>query len=384
MRCNHCGSYNDDSAVFCTKCGQRMPYTAPILQEETVQQAPRDSRNAILPMVLVLAVGIAVGALLFRGGSGERQEEQVPQPESAVHQTQPEAAEPSVEAVPGEIAVPEGTVVGAVDPLEEKREEAAEKMKSISAGAYHSIWIRGDGTVAHAGSSEKGRGKVSGWRDILSVSAASHSVGLRADGTVVAVGGTLKCNVDGWSGIIKIDAGDNTTVGLTENGRVVAVGKSDLGMLDVSGWRDMTDIAAGANTTYGLSSDGTVRAVGSDASGQRTGVNNWGDIVSISAGTSFVVGLKRNGTVVVAGTDSYSKDDTAFWTEIIAISAGSDHVVGLRADGTVEATGRNDKGQCDVGSWTDIVAVSAGMYHTIGLKSDGTFVVAGLDTYGPA
>lgn len=382
MRCNHCGSYNDDNAAFCSKCGQRMPYTEPITPQQPVQQVTKDKRNPIAPMVLVLAVGIAVGAFLFRGGADKPQDAPEPKPESAVHQTRPGREESPA----GTVSAPsqEAPSGDPVDPLEDKRREAREQMQKISAGAYHTLWIRSDGTVAHAGSSENGRGKVSGWRDIVAVSAASHSVGLCADGTVVATGGTLKCSVSGWSGIIKIDAGDNTTVGLTKDGKVVAVGKSDLGMLDVSGWREMEDIAAGADTTYGLSSDGTVRAVGSDASGQKTGVSGWRDIVAISAGTRFVAGLKRDGTVVVAGTDSYSKDDTRFWMQIIAIAAGSDHVVGLRADGTVEATGRNDKGQCDVGSWTDIVAVSAGMYHTIGLKSDGSIVVAGLGAYGPA
>lgn len=388
MKCPYCGGTNSQNAVFCSHCGKRLPIQSH--QPDSAQtsdwggnaSAPRKNTNALI-IGMVLVIGVLLGVVLMRGKPAE-QEAQPPVNNPVVQQpaaTQEAPRDPDPSQ--GIAEVPQTSAPDKSDSLEEKQKEAAELAKTFSAGPYHSLWIRSDGTVAYRGSTDDGRDKVSGWRDIVMVCAASHSVGLRSDGTVYAAGKGDRCNVSGWTDIVKIDGSDNSTVGLTSSGRVVAVGKTDLGMIDVNGWRDMVDVAAGEKNTYGLCVDGTVRAVGSDAQGQKTDVGSWRNVVSISAGTSFVAGLKSDGTVVWAGSNAYKKDDADFWTDIIAISAGSDHLVGLRSDGTVEATGRNDKDQCNVSGWTDIVAISAGQSHTIGLRSDGTFVVAGLDAYGP-
>ena len=79
----------------------------------------------------------------------------------------------------------------------------------------------------------------------MAVSAGSyHTVGLKADGTVVAVGynDNGQCDVDGWTDIVAVSAGDVHTVGLKADGTVVAteyIGDYDDGECDVDGWTDI-------------------------------------------------------------------------------------------------------------------------------------------------
>jgi hypothetical protein len=87
-----------------------------------------------------------------------------------------------------------------------------------------------------------------------------HTVGLKDDGTVVATGdGTFgRCNVGGWTGIVQVAAGGYHTVGVKSDGTVVAVGRESAGQINVGGWTDIVQVAAGEYHTVGLKDDGTV------------------------------------------------------------------------------------------------------------------------------
>jgi len=65
-----------------------------------------------------------------------------------------------------------------------------------------------------------------------------HTVGLKDDGTVVAVGDNSggQCDVGNWTGITQVAAGGSDTVGLKSDGTVVAVGENYYGQCDVGGW----------------------------------------------------------------------------------------------------------------------------------------------------
>ncbi len=112
-----------------------------------------------------------------------------------------------------------------------------------------------------------------------------HTVGLKSNGTVVAVGDNEvgQCNVSGWKDIVAITAGWKHTVGLKANGTVVVVGDNRSGQCDVSGWKDIVAIAAGEQHSIGLKADGTVVAVGYNEYGQ-CDVSDWKDIVAVTAG----------------------------------------------------------------------------------------------------
>ena len=227
---------------------------------------------------------------------------------------------------------------------------------TVSAGCWHTVGLRSDGTVIAVGRNGDGQCDVSGWTDIVAVSAGGwHTVGLRSDGTVVAVENNDdgQCDVSGWTDIVSVSAGDAYTVGLRSDGTVIAVGGNYVGQCDVSGWTDIVAVSAGNWHTVGLKSDGTVVAVGYNEYGQ-CDVSGWADIVAISAGDYHTVGLKSDGTVVAVGDNGNGQRNVSGWTDIVAVSAGGSHTVGLRSDGTVVAVGWNNSGQWDVSGWTDI------------------------------
>jgi len=220
------------------------------------------------------------------------------------------------------------------------------------------------------------------WFDITQVAAGGfHTMGLKNDGTVVAVGycGYDLCNVGSWTDITRVAGGLYHTVGLKANGTVLAVGWNDYGQCDVSGWTNIIQVAAGYTHTVGLKADGTVVAVGNNEVGQCT-VGSWTDIIQVAAGGQQTVGLCSDKTVVAVDY-SYGKEYIRSWTNIIQVAVGYDHTVGLKADGTVVALGDDFDDQCDVGSWTDIIQVAAGMRYTLGLKDDGTVVAVGFGGY---
>lgn len=75
---------------------------------------------------------------------------------------------------------------------------------AVSAGGWHTVGLKADGTVVAVGYNYYGQCDVSGWQDIVAVSAGSwYTVGLKSDGTVVAVGWNKygQCNVSDWTDI---------------------------------------------------------------------------------------------------------------------------------------------------------------------------------------
>ena len=202
---------------------------------------------------------------------------------------------------------------------------------------------------------------------------ARHLVGLKSDGTVVAVGRNNEgqCEVSGWADIVQVSAGNYYTLGLRSDGTVIAVGHAP----NLGRWTDIVQIAAGHYHVVGLKSDGTVVAKGGNDYGQWSGVRDWTDITQVAAGRVHTVGLKVDGTVVAVGNNDDGQCDVSNWTDIVQVAASrAGTTVGLRSDGTVVAVGNNNDGQCDVGSWTDIVQVNTYWTHTIGLKNDVTVI----------
>ena len=228
-----------------------------------------------------------------------------------------------------------------------------------------------------------------------------HTVGLKNNGSVVAVGYNEygQCDVADWTGIIAVSAGCYHTVGLKADNTVIAIGDNSTdaerytstdaehykGRCDVDNWTDIVAVTAGFYHTVGLRMDGTVIAAGQNESG-RCDVGEWTDIVMISASNNHTVGLKADGTLVVTGSNRYGQCDVESWTNIVAVSAGEMYTVGLKADGTLVAAGWNetnitDTGRCNVTGWTNIIAVDT-YGHTVGLTADGTLMAVGYNAQG--
>ena len=201
---------------------------------------------------------------------------------------------------------------------------------SISVSDYGGyLGLKTDGTlrVAFGGNTEPAE-----WTDLVAVSAGSyHVVGLRSDGTVVAAGEPNRekfwTGMEQWRDIIAIEAGCSGGIfGLKADGTLESAGPYQIngdwyekGKCDVSQWTDIIAFTTGRKQVIGVKSDGSVVAVGYNLDGC-LGVTKWKDIVAVDFGDS---GHGR-------------------------------HTVGLKSDGTMVAVGANDFGQCRVKDWTDI------------------------------
>jgi len=249
---------------------------------------------------------------------------------------------------------------------------------TISAGAYHSVALKEDGTALAVGDNDHGQCDVSDWTDIVSVSAGFwHTLGLRSDGTALAVGDNDdgQCDVSDWTDIVAISAGDGHSVGLRSDGTVVAVGEDSAGQCRTEKWRDIIMVSAGSDHTLGLKADGTVVAAGYNWNGE-CDVSGWTDIVSISAGLESSFAVRADGTVLVAG-NIWDQSDVDGWRNMVAVSSGYDYAFGLKANGQVLVTDCDE----DEISWWDIVDISAFEDNLLGLRRDGTVeaIVLGKD-----
>jgi len=84
---------------------------------------------------------------------------------------------------------------------------------------------------------------VGSWTNIVGVSAGSyHTVGLRSDGTVVTPGVQFVAmdkgqdELSSWADVLAVSAGGLHTVGLLPSRTVVAAGDNTYGQSDVAGW----------------------------------------------------------------------------------------------------------------------------------------------------
>lgn len=209
----------------------------------------------------------------------------------------------------------------------------------VSSGQQHVVGLKSDGKVVSAGLDAFGLSKVNGWKHIKTIATGwMHTVGLDSKGNIQIAG--YKCQEQlskikengNWHDIIAISAGGGIenepgkghTVGLRKDGTVVAVGDNEYGQCDVNDWTNIVAISAGDWHTVGLRKDGTVVATKPDKlegipSTSACAVEEWHDIVAISAGRGFTLGLTKDGHVVSVGnTDHYKrpKDKDKNWENI--------------------------------------------------------------------
>ncbi|MGQ0744398.1 MAG: RCC1 domain-containing protein [Acidimicrobiales bacterium] len=217
---------------------------------------------------------------------------------------------------------------------------------AISAGAFHSLALRADTTVAAWGRNANGQlgdSTVTSRSAPVSVSGLSGVTALAAGTShslAVVAGGAVKA----WGNNANAKLGDNTTT-------------QRLSPVAVSGLTNVTAVAAGANHSLALRTDGTVWAWGRNTNGQ------------LGDGTV----ITRKTPVVVAGLSNVS-----------AIAAGDNYSLALRTDGTVAAWGLNTNGQLgdatviqrlspvDVVGLATATKISAGAVHSLAVLSDGT------------
>lgn len=375
--------------------------TVPAQSQKSAPEQTYEPPKKKFPVWLLIGIGCVLAVFLFafflRDGDDENSvtdppaiTEDKPQPTASptesviIPQTEPESTpapeEPEPTPAPEEL---EPT-------LEEINARIMAPNNRIGAGGRHSVVILSNGTAVAEGDWQTGACDVSGWSDLIAVSAGDFfTLGLFGNGTVKAVGDN-ECgqrDVSEWRNVVAIAAGDFHSVGVTDEGLVLIATNKDsdkraVRRINETVTKDhkVISVAASFNHTVVLFSDGTVYAFGDNDEGQLD-VTDWTDVVAVYAGVRFTVGLKSNGTVVATGHFMDGRSDVRDWTDVVMLSAGDFHTVALTSDGRILSTGQNAAGQRDFDGWSDIVAIGAGCRHTVAITADGKILATGEEDF---
>lgn len=210
---------------------------------------------------------------------------------------------------------------------------------AVSTGQQYILGLRANGTLVAQGHNGDGQLNIYNWTNIVSIASGwRHTVGLDSNGIIHIAGygsdvqlSKIEENKDKWTDIVAISAGGGSnsnniheaghTVALKKDHTVVAVSSKcnnghEYGCpCNVDEWTDIIAISAGDFHTVGLKSDGTVVTTQTGDSAEK--ISKWTDIVAISAGYGFTLGLKSNGEVVATGFDQNHQIDVRDWEKII-------------------------------------------------------------------
>ena len=226
----------------------------------------------------------------------------------------------------------DGTVVTAQRSSYDYRIDASEwhDIVAVASGEHYIVGLRADGTVTAQGHNGDGQIDIDDWDNIIAIDAGwRHTVGLDSYGNVHVAGyasenllGYIEDEKELWTDLVNISAGGGGgdylrtfVVGLKADGTAVAVGANEQGQCNIDEWSDLIAISAGDYHTVGLKSDGTVLTTDPDPSIQAE-ISSWQDIVAISAGYGYTLGLKLDGTVVAAGFGADGQSNVDGWSNI--------------------------------------------------------------------
>ncbi|MDR1776152.1 MAG: InlB B-repeat-containing protein [Actinomycetes bacterium] len=265
---------------------------------------------------------------------------------------------------------------------------------SLWAWGYNNYGQVGDGTTTNVTTGPKRIGSDTEWARVSA--GCYHTVALKSDGSLWA-----------WGNNSYGQVGDGTTTNVTTGPKRIG---SDTDWLTVS---------VGTYKNVALNIDGSLWAWGYNGYGQvgdgtatnvTTGPKRIGsdtDWVGVSAGNYHTVALKADGSLWAWGYNYYGQLGDGTTSNVtsgpkrigsdsdwVGVSAGYRHTVALKADGSLWAWGYNYYGQVGdgtanvvtgpkrIGSDTDWASVSAGFVHTVALKNDGSLWAWGQNTYG--
>ncbi|QTN32882.1 cadherin-like beta sandwich domain-containing protein [Akkermansiaceae bacterium] len=292
---------------------------------------------------------------------------------------------------------------------------------AVAAGAFHSLALLSDGTVAAWGDNNNGQlgigsqqsqsnptavvtnGALAGKSVVAIAAGDSHSLALCSDGTLVAWG----MNWDGQLGI-----------GTTSNGSSVPVTVQAAGF---SG-RLIRSISAGASHSLAVTTDGRIAVWGSDTSGQ-LGNGSFGGsssspgllttlsganaaicggvhtLANTSQLSAFAWGNNSDGQLgnsTFASSDfpvSVTTSGALSGKSVSRLAAGRSHSLALCTDGTLTAWGSNIQGQVGNNSSSDRnspiaisalgtlsgktpVAIAAGARHSLAIAAENVSLLA--------
>ncbi|MFO7660365.1 MAG: chitobiase/beta-hexosaminidase C-terminal domain-containing protein, partial [Candidatus Cloacimonadaceae bacterium] len=180
-----------------------------------------------------------------------------------------------------------------------------------------------------------------------------HTIALRGDGSLAAWGrnNNQQCNFPPGNDYVAVSAGDNHSLALRANGTIAAWGLNDGGQCDVPDSLNLeyVSISAGGAHSLALTDNNKLIAWGNDDSGQSTTPPD-SNFVKISAGANHNLALRDNGSIYSWGSNDNGQVNLFPGTNYMDIAAGDQHSVALRTDGTLIAMGLNSAGQTTVPS----------------------------------
>ena len=211
-------------------------------------------------------------------------------------------------------------------------------------------------------------------RDILALG-FYHTLGLKEDGTVLACGDDScgQGQVSAWSDVTAVAAGAYHSLGLRADGTVYAAGRGDEGQCQVSDWTDVGALCGGSYGLAALRSDGTVLAQPAIPAAETLN-----SLVSLCTGSGYAAGLRGDGRVRASAFDL---DE---WKNIVSVSGSGTAVLGLEADGTVCGFFFRPGDAVDLSALQNVAAIAAGGTHFAFAHWDGTVTVLGDRDRGQA
>ncbi len=254
---------------------------------------------------------------------------------------------------------------------------------ATSAVWHVSVTLRGEAKMWGDSTIEQRNGLSRNVTNLVSISAGGfHTLGLREDGTVIAWGrnDVAQTNVPaGLSNVIAVAAGGGHSLALLENGTVRAWGQNFCGQTNVpGGLTNVTAIAAGGSQSLALQHNGSIIVWG--CSPIPTNVTG---AMAMSAYADHGIVLYSNGTVQVWNSGSIDLTPPAGLSNVVEVASGFDHLLALRKNGTVTAWGANDYGQTNVpAGLSNVMKIAAGGQFSIAMLNDRSVVSWGRNDYG--
>ena len=229
--------------------------------------------------------------------------------------------------------------------LADGQTESIENVLQYSRSRKHTLILHTDGTVEARGSNDCGQCVVADLRDILLVLAGpnvSYCVN-RNGGVIVRGDGRFQDDVERWSNIHRLAAGDHHLVGLRMDGQVNFTGSISAPKVfrSTCNWKNITAVAAASDYALALDRDGRVYFAGYPDD-ERRAAAEWENIAVIAAEEVYAVALTKNGRVLLAGEGAYldrGRSEAAQWNNVVAIAAAGGGIGGIAENGSLYLCG---------------------------------------------
>lgn len=245
----------------------------------------------------------------------------------------------------------------------------------VSAGFYHCVAIRNDGSLVSWGYDLFGQ--VSQTPDtgafVAVASALNHNVAIRDDGSLVSWGddtyGQISQTPDTGT-FVAVAAASYHSVAIRDDGSLVSWGSDSAGLISQTPTTGTyVAVAAGDYHSVAIRADGALISWGSGA--DQTPAT--GTYVAVAASSLHSVAITADGSLASWGDDSYGQvSQTPITGSYIAVAAGEGNSVAIRSDGSFVSWGNDNYGQISQTPTTGVfTAVSAGGQHIVAIRSDG-------------